>query len=661
MPDEPYETSNHAGEIDAVEPVDDAKSQKAFLMFMIRHRHWFLGAGHILLFAIAYLGAYLLRFDFRIPQDYWNVFLVTLPGVIVVKLTVFIATGHIHGWLRIVTFRDLLSVAGACLLSLVALAAADFFTVRISIPRSVLVLDAIMTLFIVGAIRSSWRLFAEVVRPIYDSALYSPAILIGTDSETVFLAGQIRSYGRLPLQVCGLIEPDEQVSRYESVGGFRVLGGLSDIESVAVARRIRVVLVHTEMLPGKRMRELMETCERLDIHLQIVPRFEDRMTGTGRIPTRDIRIDDLLGRAPARLDLESIREMVEGKCVLVTGAGGSIGSEICRQLMHYEPETLVLLGRGENRIYEIDRELRSWNSKTNLKTVIADIRDAARMDEVFFEHGPHLVFHAAAHKHVPLMESNVREAVINNVIGTQTVAAAADKFGAKRFVMISSDKAVRPTSVMGATKRMAEMAIQAIGGRSKTKFMTVRFGNVLGSAGSVVPLFKQQIENGGPITITDERMTRFFMTIPEASQLVMQAAAMGQGGDLFVLDMGTPIRIVDLARDMIRLCGLPQDAIEIVFSGARPGEKMHEELADDGNISSTSHPKILSVQPLEFDEAYLNELTAQLMSSENTEAQIRSTLLELGRTTFAQPSAIEAESSDAESIGRVSTGNGVAS
>ena len=260
--------------------------------------------------------------------------------------------------------------------------------------------------------------------------------------------------------------------------------------------------------------------------------------------------------------------------------------------------------------------------------MIADIRDRDRIDEVFFEHGPHVVFHAAAHKHVPLMERNIREAIINNVVGTRVVADASDRYGVKRFVMISSDKAVRPTSVMGATKRLAEMYVQALDGRSQTHFMTVRFGNVLGSAGSVVPLFKRQIQRGGPITVTDRRMTRFFMTIPEASQLVLQAGAMGTGGDLFVLDMGTPVRIVDLAKDMVRLSGLPEDAIEIVVSGIRPGEKLHEELAHKSeDITPTAHPKIMSIRSGNVSLPELDRFIASLLSMQLATEQVRLMLM----------------------------------
>lgn len=606
----------------------------AGLVDRLRGRPWLSGAAYVAVFSVAYLGAFLLRFDFNVPGDYMVAFWMTLPVVIAMKLAVFGFSGQLHGWLRLVSFRDLTGLASACLLALLLLATADFFSGIVSLPRSVLVLDCLLTLLIAACIRSSWRMFSEVVRPMIDSRRYAPALLIGTDSETVLLARQIQSYGRLPLQVCGLIDTTGRFGTRSAVGGFHVLGRLTDIEAVARARKLEVVLVHTELLPGKLMRQLMETCERLDIRLQIVRRFEDRVTGSGQIPIRSIKIDDLLRRDAADLDLESISETVRGKSVLVTGAGGSIGSEICRQLMRFEPETLVLLGRGENRIYEIEQELRRRHSATTLETVIADIRDRSRIDEIFFEYGPHIVFHTAAHKHVPLMERNVREAVLNNVIGTQTVAEAADKFGVNQLVMISSDKAVRPSSVMGATKRLAELVVQATSQRSRTKFMTVRFGNVLGSAGSVVPLFKKQIEYGGPITVTDQRMTRYFMTIPEASQLVLQAAAMGSGGDLFVLDMGAPVRIVDLARDMIRLSGLPADAIEIVFEGIRPGEKLHEELADEaGHIVATDHPKIMSISPTTVSEPEILAQVNSLCSESASDDEIRDQLLAVNRAT----------------------------
>ena len=612
---------------------------KRIYELLVAYRTLPLGVAHLSIFAVAYATAFSLRFDFSIPADQRMAFLVSLPVIVGLKLVVFMTAGQFHGWWRIVTFRDLVEVCRACVIGLLVLAAADFFSKSISIPRSVLIFDAIFTLIIVGGLRSSWRLFVEFVRPRLASGDYATAILIGTDPETVFLAGQIQSYGRLPLQVAGLISETKQ--RASTVGGFPLLGCMAELEQVIRGRGVTSVLVHTDLLPGKVMRSLMETCLRAGVRLQIVPKFEDRMNGSGRIPTRAINIEDLLRRKPAELDLDDIRDLVRGKTILVTGAGGSIGSEICRQLMRFSPERLLLLGRGENRIYEIERELRRLPGSTALETIIADVRDRERIDQTFVEHSPNLVFHAAAHKHVPLMERNVREAVINNVIGTRVVAEAADKFGADGFVLISSDKAVRPTSVMGATKRVAEMVVQAVSSQSNTRFTTVRFGNVLGSAGSVVPLFKRQIQDGGPITVTDERMTRFFMTIPEASQLVLQAASMRDGG-LFMLDMGTPVRIVDLARDMIRLSGLSEEAVEIEYTGIRPGEKLHEELAeDDGQIASTPHPKILSIVSHPLSSAVVGDVVGRLLTESLVDTEIRELLLSVSQPSGSGPTVIQ--------------------
>jgi len=598
----------------------------------IAYRVWLLALAHVLIFGFTYSLAFLFRFDFQIPNDYAMTLGVSLPVIVAIKLAVFAATGQLHGWLRIVTFRDLIGIANSCLIAFLTLAAAGYFTNSIRIPRSVLVLDAIFTLVFVSGLRSTWRLFLEFVRPRLVADRYIPAALVGLDDETVFLAGQIQSYGRLPLRVCGLISKGPAPPRQRSVGGIPVLGSLDSIESIVRSHGIRKILLHTELLSGSVMRRLMERCQKIGVELRIIPRFEQRMHGSRSIPTREINIEDLLRRESADLDLENIQDLLQGRSILVTGAGGSIGSEICRQVMKFQPRQLVLLGRGENRIFGIEQELKGFRTSTQLTPVIADIRDEKRIESVFHGHRPDVVFHAAAHKHVPLMEKNVREAVINNVQGTISVVDAADKFKVSTFVMISSDKAVRPSSVMGATKLVAEMYVAVVSERSDTRFMSVRFGNVLGSAGSVVPLFKRQIETGGPITVTDERMTRFFMTIPEASQLVLQAASMGKGGDLFVLDMGEPVRIVDLARDLIRLSGLPSNAIDIVFSGIRPGEKLHEELADDEcHIRPTAHPKIMLIAREGCDSTSVQNLVDHLLAPATSEEEIRQALMSIER------------------------------
>ena len=329
-----------------------------------------------------------------------------------------------------------------------------------------------------------------------------------------------------------------------------------------------------------------------------------------KIPIREIDINDLLKRDPINLDTNKISALVQGRRVMVTGAGGSIGSEICRQLMRFSPKELILLGRGENRIFFLERELRALGTTTILNPIIADVSNAERIDTVFSALKPEIVFHAAAHKHVPLMEANIPEAVRNNIYGTKVVADASDRYGVEKFVMVSTDKAVNPTSVMGCSKQMAERYVNARGVGSKTKFIVTRFGNVLGSNGSVVPIFTKQIQNGGPITITDLRMTRYFMTIPEASQLVLEAAAMGNGGEIFVLDMGEPVKIVELAKDMVRLAGLPENAIEIKEIGLRPGEKLFEELYFESEERiETNQPKLFAAKHRQFE---LAEVQAQL-------------------------------------------------
>jgi FlaA1/EpsC-like NDP-sugar epimerase len=363
----------------------------------------------------------------------------------------------------------------------------------------------------------------------------------------------------------------------------------------------------------------MNECQKCGLTLKIIPPIEEVLRGGSHIPARDIDITDLLRRAPVELDDASIGELLADRRVMVTGAGGSIGSEICRQVLRYNPSELILVGRGENRLFHIDMELRESYPSTRLHVLVGDVTDRVRMGQIFETYRPEIVFHAAAHKHVPMMENNAGEAVKNNVLGTKCVADLADEYDVKVFVLISTDKAVNPTSVMGTTKHLAERYVNALSSESTTQFVVVRFGNVLGSAGSVVPIFKSQIRRGGPITITDSKMTRYFMTIPEASQLVLQAASMGKGGEIYVLDMGEPVRILDLAQDMIRLSGLPQGSIEITSTGVRPGEKLYEELYfEEEQTLPTTHPKVRAAahRLAEFAEvsraiADLADLTAQ--------------------------------------------------
>jgi FlaA1/EpsC-like NDP-sugar epimerase len=586
-------------------------SLRRFARQCVTRRIWLLAAAHAVIFAVAYWSAVVLGFDFAIPAHNLEQFYATLPWVVAAQLVIFGLLGQFHGWWRYVTFADLTAVLRASLLSFVVLAVLKSLF-YLPIPRSVLILDAMLLIGMLGSVRASWRMFREVFHPMLNGKDCRWALLVGTDLSNGILAHQIQSHFRLPYRVRGFVSTDDFVAATH-IGQIPILGAVENVGQIAAVYRVTDVLVVAGTLPGPRLRKLMEACETDKLNLKIIRPLEDRLSGDDHVPVRDIEINDLLGRDPVTLDTENIDKLLEGRRVMVTGAGGSIGSEICRQIMAFRPESLILVGRGENRIFAIERELRSANSSTTIYACIGDVTNRDRMEQIFKTHRPEVVFHAAAHKHVPLMESNVGEAIRNNVFGTKCVADLADRYGVTSFVLISTDKAVHPSSVMGTTKQIAERYVHTLSQESATRFTVVRFGNVLGSAGSVVPIFQQQIRAGGPITITDPRMTRFFMTIPEASQLVLQAATMGAGGEIFVLEMGEPVKIVDLARDLIRLSGLPEYAIEINFTGIRPGEKLYEELYfDDEETLPTSHPKLRAAYHRPYALADIHRAVAQI-------------------------------------------------
>lgn len=560
---------------------------------MLNWRVALLASGHAVLFTLIYWTAFGLRFDFSLPASHAVIFWRSLPYVLGIKFLVFYLMGHYHGWWRYVTFSDLIALLRASVMSLLILAAVDHFFLPFQISRTVLLLDALLAIVVIGALRSGWRFVREGGLPRIGTSGRVRALLVGVDDATVRLAITIHTDPRLPFQIAGFLTTDRAIKKGTRFGQIPVLGNIQDVRTIASAARTEIVLVTAGTITGTALRDLMEHCSESDLVLKIVPPVGELLNGNDRVPIRDIDISDLLQRDPVQLDTESIGRLLTGRAVMVTGAGGSIGSEICRQLIKFRPSSLILVGRGENRIFFLERDLRDRDDAGVLHTAIADITDEARMRQVFEQFHPEIVFHAAAHKHVPLMEQNVGEAIKNNVLGTKCVADLADEFGVKRFVMISTDKAVNPSSIMGVSKHIAERYVYTMSQESETRFMVTRFGNVLGSSGSVVPIFQEQIRRGGPITVTHPDMTRFFMTIPEASQLVLQASAMGRGGEIFVLEMGRPVRIVDLAHDLVRLSGLPADAIDIVFSGIRPGEKLHEELYfETERMLETSHPKL---------------------------------------------------------------------
>jgi FlaA1/EpsC-like NDP-sugar epimerase len=415
---------------------------------------------------------------------------------------------------------------------------------------------------------------------------------VGANQSGETLARHLLSDRRLKYHPVGYL--DEDPARIGStLGGIPVFGTPRRALDIAGRLGVEDLLVISGVLTGPHLRDLMDSCTEASISLKVIPAYDELLANNYSPQIRDVDIDDLLRRDPVQLNSDAISTLIAGRTVMVTGAGGSIGSEICRQVLKFRPKSLLLVERAENALFLIEQEFRALRTEAHVVPCIADITDRARMEQLFRQYRPAIVFHAAAHKHVPMMEYNPGEAIKNNVLGTRQLAELSDEFGVQEFVMISTDKAVNPTSIMGVSKQLAERFVHAFSEKTGTKFVVVRFGNVLASNGSVVPIFQEQIRRGGPITVTHPQIERFFMTIPEASQLVLQAAAMGKGGEIFVLDMGESVRIVDLARDLVRLSGLKPDDIEIVFTGLRPGEKLYEELYfDDEEMQPTPHPKL---------------------------------------------------------------------
>lgn len=455
-----------------------------------------------------------------------------------------------------------------------------------------LVITWMIHLLLIGGTRFAWRLYRDTY--VKQDLNLKRTLIIGAGSAGTMVVRQLLHNNGAELLPVAFVDDDARKHNLE-IMGIPIIGGIQCIEQVVKEKEIKNIIIAIPSLSKKELNKIFQECSKTKAKTQILPMIEDLMSGKVSVNQfRDVQVEDLLGRESVQLDTESIAEKLSGKTILVTGAGGSIGSEICRQICKFNPSQLILLGHGENSIYSIDMELKNvYREKIEIVPVIGDIQDRARIFSVMETFKPDVIYHAAAHKHVPLMEYNPVEAVKNNIFGTKNVAEAADTFGVKTFVMISSDKAVNPTNVMGATKRFAELIVQQMAKQSRTKFVAVRFGNVLGSRGSVIPLFKKQIQAGGPVTVTHPDMTRYFMTIPEASRLVIQAGALARGGEIFVLDMGEPVKIVDLAKNLIKLSGYSVEEVGIEFTGLRPGEKMFEELLNENEVHKKQvFPKI---------------------------------------------------------------------
>ena len=575
--------------------LDEANTESSpWVQFLKKHRLVFLIALHSLLFCFVYWCAFLMRFSLIVPDRYFELYSVSVGPVIAIKLIVFYCLHSFHGWWRHVNFSDLISLVRSSTVATLILIALDSLILPGQIPRIVIANDFFVTIVLTGALRSTWRVWDERIAPLDRKRKVERALLIGNNVNAARVAHMINSQRDLDVRIEGMIAPGEFRQRAQ-FSDIRVVAGLDNLPRTMDQHKATTLFVIAGSVPAKSLRRLLDSSSQHGFKIKILPTLNEHLRGMDQMPIREVSCDDLLRREPAKLDLAAITKFVSGKSVMVTGAGGSIGSELCRQIMRFEPSEIILLGRGENRIFHIERELRGVDSLVKLTPKIVNITDKERLRQVFEDHRPRVVFHAAAHKHVPLVEQNVGEGIINNVLGSKNVADLSDEYGVERFVLISTDKAVNPTSMMGCTKQMAERYCQALDTRSNTRFISTRFGNVLGSAGSVVPIFQKQIQKGGPITITDRRMTRYFMTIPEATQLVLQAATMGDGGEIFVLEMGKPVKIIDLAQDLIRLAGHAPGSIDIIETGMRPGEKLFEELYYKNEKSlPTPHRQILS-------------------------------------------------------------------
>lgn len=554
------------------------------------------------LLACAYWAAYLIRFDGHLDPVYRQVVILTIAPCIVLKIGIFASLKLYRGMWRYTGINDLVALIKASVVGsfafVVYLAMFHHFD---GMPRSVLIVDGILTVFLLGGLRLAIRIclqskvgFLPAVRSVFAKSKsdLKRVLIFGTGVLAERLLREITNDVFCGMCVVGFV--DETGSRKGMrINGTPILGGLDSIGNIVHYFKINEILLASSENCPKLSERLVEECAKYRIGLKIVPPLNERLVSGALSELRAIRVDDLLNREPVEIQMDQVGRELCGKCVLVTGAGGSIGSEIARQVISYEPSKLILVDNAETPLYRIDLELTGANVATTVIPCIGDVRSTKSLDRIIRRYQPAIIYHAAAYKHVPMMELAPLDAIYNNILGTYKLAQLACKYSVSKFMMISTDKAVRPTSIMGATKRVAEMVVQSLNGRG-TCFAVVRFGNVLGSNGSVVPLFEQQIAAGGPVTVTHPDVTRFFMTIPEAVTLVLQAGAICSGGELFLLDMGEPVKIVDLARKMIRLSGfVPDDDIEIKFVGLRPGEKLYEELLiDDEGVVGTAYDKI---------------------------------------------------------------------
>jgi FlaA1/EpsC-like NDP-sugar epimerase len=573
----------------------------------------------------SWIVAYWLRFNFDLPAGFLSGMWLNLVWTLPLQVTIFFIFGLYQGVWRFASIPDLKRIlkavgVGGLLIASTYLMLKPFGV----IPRSVLLLNPILLLLAMGASRFAYRAWKEHHQYGAIIAKGKPVFILGAGEAAISL---VKDLARSEAwQVVGLLDDERSIVGRQLLG-TKVLGVIEDLPRLAARHQVEHVIVAMPSVDHSKRRATVDVANACGMTVLTVPAFDDLMSGKVSISQiRKVEVEDLLGREPVQLDTLGLHDLIEDNAVLVTGAGGSIGSELCRQILKYHPSRLICVDTSEFSLYQIEQEFSQLDldDKIEISFVTANVRNERRIKALLTAYQPTVVYHAAAYKHVPLMENmNVAEALANNVLGTYTVAQACKEAEVGKFVLVSTDKAVNPTNVMGASKRLAEMVCQGLQGGSGTKFVTVRFGNVLGSSGSVIPKFREQIANGGPVTITHPEITRYFMSIPEAAQLVMQAGMMGAGGEIFVLDMGESVKIVNLAKDMIRLSGLDEGEIEIIYTGLRPGEKLYEELlADDEHTLPTPHEKLRIAVARSADMVWVKKLLKWVESIHDEDEQV---------------------------------------
>ena len=597
----------------------------------------------LLIITVSGFLALYIRFDFsfdKMDMQFVNFEMQYLPLNLVFTIVIFVIFKLYRSVWRFASTTEFLNVIGACSASiLLQIVFMSFLKMRM--PVSYYLMKYVLLIGAIGSLRFANRILRmlQEKRIGFQRDARKNTMIIGAGEAGAMIIKELQNSRYLDQKICCVVDDNEaKLGKY--IRGVRIMGKREDICYLAHELHIDEIVIALPSVPQSEVREILQICQETGCKLKVLPGLYQMLNGEVSVSRlRKVEIEDLLGREPIKLQVESVMGYVSGKIVLVTGGGGSIGGELCRQIAAHEPERLIIVDIYENNAYDVQQELKYKYPKLNLVVLIASVRNTHRMNSIFETYRPEIVYHAAAHKHVPLMEDSPNEAIKNNVFGTYKTAQAADKYGVKRFVLISTDKAVNPTNIMGASKRICEMIIQMMNNRSKTDFVAVRFGNVLGSNGSVIPLFKKQIEQGGPVTVTHPDIIRYFMTISEAVSLVLQAGALAKGGEIFVLDMGEPVKILDLAKNLIRLSGYrPFEDISIEFTGLRAGEKLYEELLmNEEGLKETENSLIHIGHPIEFDEKWLVKQLEELKVISNQDSEdIRRKVQEIVPTYMAR-------------------------